>query len=296
MTPRERGFAIAAYLFLCVVWGSTYIGIRAIVQVMSPFWFAGLRFVLCGLIMLGLCRIVKAPMPKKGEWMPLFIMALLFLLIGNGALSWASTRVQGGIASIVSPLSPLFIATIMAILPRGERLRPLGWLGILLGFIGVVVLVWDKLTSNFTASLGEIGLLVSVLGWSSGTIYTRFVGPRYHPFTLTTFEMLFGGAMLLALAVPQGAVFRAEPTAETWIWFAYMVLIGGCMAFVAFTYLVQKIPATKAGTYGYVNPAVALALGWLLIGESYEGHQLVGSAVVVVAVILVHVSKVSRTA
>lgn len=293
MTPREKAFALAAYLFLCIVWGSTYIGIRAIVQSMSPFWFGGLRFLACGAIMFGLCLAVKAPLPKKGEWLPLFVMALLFLLIGNGALCWASTRVKGGIASIVSPLSPLFIATIMAALPRGERLRPLGWLGIALGFVGVVVLVWDKLSANFDASLGEIGLLVSVFGWASGTIYARFFGPRYHPFTLTTFEMLFGGAGLLLVACFEGPLWIGAPDSRTWIWFAYMVLVGGCMAFVAFTYLVQKVPATKAGTYGYVNPAVALLMGAWFLGETYALHQLVGSATIVVAVILVHASKVT---
>jgi drug/metabolite transporter (DMT)-like permease len=275
-----------AYVFLCIVWGSTYIGIHVIVQSMSPFWFGGIRFVVCSILMLAACEIVRAPRPKR--WGPILVMAFLFLGVGNGALCWASQFVKGGIASIVSPLSPLLVASLMALLPRGERLRPLGWIGLFLGFAGVALLVQD-----WSASWGEMVLLVSVVGWSTGTVYSRFVNAQYHSLTLTAYQMLFGGLMLLGLAAFEGPVFHAEPTPLTWWALGYMIVFGGCLAFLAFTYLIQKMPATKAQTYGYVNPAVALLIGWGWAGETYTWRELLGSAVIVGAVILVHRSKVT---
>jgi drug/metabolite transporter (DMT)-like permease len=251
------------------------------------------RFLIAGLLMLALCPLVGARMPARGEWRHLAVLAFFYLIVGNGALCWASQHVKGGIASIVSPLSPLVVATVMAILPRGERLRPLGWFGLVAGFGGVVVLVWDKLTeSTVVASMGELMLFVACLGWSAGTIYARFYSQRFHPLTLTTFQMLIGSAGLLGMAALHGPFLRAAASAWTWGAFAYMILVGGCLAFVAFTYLIQKMPATRAATYGYVNPAVALAMGAWLLDETYALHQLAGSAVIVAAVFLVHFSKV----
>jgi drug/metabolite transporter (DMT)-like permease len=303
MTPEHpranRALALAAWLALCFVWGSTYIGIRIVVASVSPYWFAAARFLISGAAFVALCPLLGIRLPglRDPGWKPLFVTAFLLLVLGNGMLCWGEQYVQGGIASNLAAFTPLVVAGIMAALPRGERLRPAGWLGMLLGVAGVLVLFKDKLAvTSLRASKGELILLASCVTWAAGTVYARFHAPRWHPVAYTGLQMLAGGLGQLAVAALTQPVLCGTPTARTWVAFAYMIVIGGGVGLLCFNYLVQVMPATKASTFGYVNPAVGLALGAWIEGERYAPHQLAGSAVILVAVVLVHMSKVTMPA
>jgi drug/metabolite transporter (DMT)-like permease len=290
LTPRERALALICYIFLCFAWGSTYIGISIVVKSMSPFWFAGSRWFLSGLLILALCPIVGARLPRTwAEWRPLAVMAFLYLILGNGSLCWAQMRVKGGVASILAAISPLLVALIMSVLPRGERLSPLGWAALVLGLGGVCLLFWDQIAAGI--GWGEPVLLLACVSWSAATVFGRFYSPRYHPFAMTSIELLLGGAGLLAIGLAWEGPFHAQATLRTWVAYGYMVLVGGCLGFLAFTYLLQKIPAVKAATFGYVNPVVGMGLGAWIEGERYSASEIVGSAIVLAAVLIVHVSR-----
>ena len=283
MTGREKVLALAAYIFLCFAWGSTYIGIRVVVETMSPFWFAGSRFLISGALLLALAWALRRPMPTK--FGPIVVMAFFYVTISNTALCWGLKYVSGGIGANMGALTPLVVALMMAMLPRGERLGLIGWAGLAMGAAGVTLLVWQKVTG------GEWGLLLACASWSAGTIYARYNSQQYDPLSMTAFEMLIGGAIMMAAAPFIEPAMHGTPTADTWLAYGYMVVVGGCLGFIAYTYLIQKVPATKASTFGYINPGVGMALGALVLGETYTGMQLAGSGVLLLAVFLVQSSK-----
>ncbi len=289
-TPPPRRLVMLAFAAVYVAWGSTYFAIRIGVAHVPPTVLAGTRFLLAGggmLLALGATgRLAKTTGRELGA---IAVMALTMLVGGNGLVVWAEQTVPSGFAALLVATVPIWMAGLAALPPARERLPPAAIVGVGLGFLGVAVLVRPSAGGDV---VGALALVLASFSWSCGSIYARHAGIRADPITVTAWEMFFGGLMFLALGTVTGGVFTARFDGAGLGAILYLVVAGSWIGFTAYVWLLANVPAAKAATYAYVNPVIALLLGWWLLDEPITPAILAGSAVVVVAVALVTSARV----
>jgi drug/metabolite transporter (DMT)-like permease len=287
-----------ALLTVYIVWGSTYLGIRVVVQSMPPLLAASLRFLPAALIVFvlvvsrggfGALRITRR------EAMGTAFIGACLLLTGNGFVSLAEQTVPSGLAAVLGASIPLVMVVFRV--GFGERPRRLAIFGVLFGFAGVAVLVLPQGLSGTASFLGLGLLMLSTLSWSFGSVMTPRVTLPRDSYTSTAYQMLFGSLMLGVAGVLHGEVAQFDVAAfkpESFLALGYLIVFGSVIAFPAYAWLLQNAPIGKVATYAYVNPVVAVLLGALLLHEQLDLSMIVGAAMVVGAVILI-VSTDSRS-
>jgi len=284
------------------VWGSTFLAIRVGVHEVPPFLLAAMRFFTAGLVMYGWLRLRGTPAPTRREWLASSALGGLIFVVDYGCLFWAEQRVPSGIAAVVLATIPVFITLMEIIFLRTQRLTVRLALALIVGLGGVAVLM------NHSFSLGEVpinragavALLVAAITWSIATIFTRRLPlPASKPMSAAA-QMLTGGAQLFVLTAVSGEFKGFRPQAVSWnAWFAlvYLIIAGSIVGFTAYVWLLHWESPTKVGTYAYVNPVVAVALGYLLGGEAVGPRTLLGTLLVLVSVVTITtMPKVGRTA
>lgn len=288
---------IAAFAALYVIWGSTYFAIRVTLDSMSAAASAAMRFIIAGPFLLLLARLNGyAIIPPRRDRAPLAIIGCLLLVGGNGLVVWSEQYVASGLAALTVATTPLWIAIFGAVLPRGERLPATGWAGVLLGLLGLGVLLWPKLSTGAGNEIyGEMAVLLATLCWTTGSLYSKRVVLSVPPLVGTGWQMLTAGVALSIIAGGAGAFAHFAPTPAGWLALGYLVFFGSCIAFTAFGWLLQHVPAAKVMTYAYVNPVIAVLLGCLLRNEPFTTAMALGTPIIVVAVALVTTAKI-RTA
>jgi len=290
--PRASGLKVAAALgSIYVVWGTTYLAIRVAVETIPPFFLAGMVFALAGPVLVGIVVArggLPDGIPPLRQWVSAVIVGIGMVTFGNGALMWGEQYVSSGVAAIVVATVPGWLA-LFARLFLGERLRWPALAGLGLGFAGLVILVAPS-----AGRLGDLAGLAAVLltatGWAAASVYSKRAPLPANPFLSAGLQMFCGGVVTLALAVATGDVGRFHPShisAQGWLAFLYLLLVGAIFAFGMFQWLVRNAPLSVVGTYAYVNPIVAVALGALLLGERITARTLIAGAVIVVGVALV---------
>lgn len=299
-TARPTTFdlrVIVAFGLVYVIWGSTYMAIRVAVESVPPAASAAVRFVSAGLLMLLFGRLSgRTILVPRREFRAIALIGFLLLVCGNGLVVWSEQFVPSGMAALMVAVLPLWIAIIETALPNGERLPVAGWFGVLLGFAGLIVLLWPKLVGGLTIELrGQGAVMLASLCWAVGSLYSKRVTFSVSPFVVTGWEMLFGGCMLVAIAGVSGEFAHFAPSRDGWLALAYLTVFGSCMAFSAFVWLLQHVPAAKVATYAYVNPVIAVLLGWLLLGEAFTPSMALGTPIIVGAVALVTTAKIRST-
>ena len=294
--PPSRRALVLAFASVYLAWGSTYLAIRIGIAHLPPTMLGGLRYLLAGAGMLVALAATGrlAPTPAR-ELRAILVMAATMLLAGNGLVMWAEQSVPSGLAALLVATVPLWMAALAALPPSRERLPIAGVVGVGLGFLGVVVLFRPGLEGAF-GIWGVIGLLAASLSWSVGSLYARRVGFTADPLTVTAWEMFFAGLLFLAVGVGTGGLAATRLDATGLGAVLYLVTIGSWVGFTAYVWLLANVPAAKAATYAYVNPVIALLLGWWLLDETITPAILVGSAVIVVAVALVTTARVATVA
>ncbi len=283
---------LLAFAIIYFVWGSTFLAIRIGVREVPPFLLAGLRFVLAGLFLYGWTRLKGVAHPSRREWAGIVLQGTLIFLIDYGCLFWAEQRVPSGIAAVVLATIAIFIPLLEITILRTQRLTIRLGLALLAGICGVAVLM------NRSFSLGEapidragaFALLVSALSWSVATILTRRLTlPASKPMSAAA-QMLAGGLQLLVLAALSGEFSGFHVRAVSWTsWFAlfYLIVAGSIVGFTAYIWLLHYESPTKVGTYAYVNPVVAVLIGYFAGGESIGLRTVFGTALVLVSVITI---------
>jgi drug/metabolite transporter (DMT)-like permease len=283
---------LLAFAIIYFVWGSTFLAIRVGVHEVPPFLLAALRFFVAGLALYGWMRLKGTPSPSRREWAGASFLGTLIFVIDYGCVFWAEQRVPSGIAAVVLATIPVFITLLEIIFLRTQRLTVRLCLALLVGIFGVAVLV------NHSFSLGEvpinragaIALLVASFTWSVATILTRRLPlPASKPMSAAA-QMLSGGAQLFVLTAVSGefAGFRIQTVSRN-AWFAlvYLIVAGSIVGFTAYVWLLHYESPTKVGTYAYVNPVVAVILGYFLGGEAVGLRTLLGTLLVLVSVVTI---------
>jgi drug/metabolite transporter (DMT)-like permease len=288
--PRWLVFAAFAAIYL--IWGSTYLGISFAVQTIPPHIMAGIRFLFSGASLFALMRWRGAPMPKLIHWRSALIVGVLLLGLGNGSVSWAETMVPTGLASLMIAVVPLWMVLMDWARPGGTRPKGGVFLGIALGLVGMVLLIGPAALGldrplNYT---GVAIMLLASVSWSLGSIYSRHAEIPDNPLMLTAMEMLMGGVFLMGMAFVLGeynAFQIAQISTLSIVALGYLILFGSFLGFTAYVFLLQVSTPAKVSTYAYVNPVVAVFLGWALNGEQITLITLAASAIIVAGVAII---------
>jgi drug/metabolite transporter (DMT)-like permease len=287
----KRG-VLPALLVLYVVWGSTYLAIRWGIETIPPFMMAGTRYLVAGGVLLAWVKLRGAPRVTFRDLGPAFLTGSLMLLCGNGGVVWAEQRIASGLAALLIAVEPLFIVLLQATLPQ-ERRRPSAraLLGVAFGVAGVVLLVGPVRLGGERVDLAGAGaVLFAAFAWALGSLLSRHLAPPASPLQATAVQMLAGGALLGCASGATGEWARFSPalvSARSLAAVAYLVVFGSLVAFTAYIWLLRAASPALFSTYAFVNPVVAVFLGWLLAGEEVGVRTFVAATVIVGAVVLI---------
>jgi drug/metabolite transporter (DMT)-like permease len=292
---------VLAFASVYFFWGSTYTAIRVAAAYMPSLLLAGIRFTIAGAILLGWCRWRGLRLLWPGKTMLVFsVVGLLLLGGGNVSLIYAEKTVPSGLASLVYAATPLNVALIEMFLPKGEPLPRRGWLGMLLGFVGLAVLVWPSMQSVLAGSRNLLWAFAAMLGgtlaWAAGSLVARHTrvetGERANSFVAASWQMLIAGVVCTLLGTALGEWPSVHMNEPTMVSMAYLVIGGSLLGYTGFIYLLEHVPAAVVLSYNYVNPVIAVLLGIVLLGERPAATEFAGMAAIVLAVFLITTAKV----
>jgi drug/metabolite transporter (DMT)-like permease len=277
-----------AFAIVYLVWGSTYLAIRVGVQSLPPWLFAGVRFLLAGSLMLAYARLRGAQLPAaRRDWVSIAVTGLLMLGAGNGLVTWSEQWIESNQAALIVATSALWLAWMGTLGAQGEGLNRLTLLGLGLGFGGVAVLVQTGLSMKVAPAAAYVGLSLAPLTWAAGSVWSRRAPVSCPPFMTAALQMLIAGVVMTGAGLALGETARWMPRPEALVALAYLVVFGSCLAYGAYLWLVHQVPPARLGTYAYVNPAVAVALGWWLLDEHLNRTQVLGTVIILAGVLLV---------
>jgi drug/metabolite transporter (DMT)-like permease len=283
---------LAAYATIYFVWGSTFLVIRLGVRSLPPMLFAGGRFLFAGALLAAVAALLRERFPRTGrEWRYMLAFSLLMIACSNGVTTIALKHIPSNEGALLSAGSALWIAWLGALGPKGHKLTLRGNLGLLLGLVGVVLLVWPQ-GATLSGHFGWQSLvLASSLSWAVGTVLYRNAALPVGPVAFNAVMMSLGGTWLLLAGAASGEI-------PSWRWqagglaaMAYLAVFGSALAYTAYTWLLKYSPADRVGTFAFVNPAIAAVLGWVVLGEALGPAQLAGMLVVLLGVALVTLGK-----
>jgi drug/metabolite transporter (DMT)-like permease len=287
---------LLAFAIIYFVWGSTFLAIRIGVHEVPPFLFAAMRFFTAGIVLYAWLRLKGTPGPRPREWVSASGLGALIFLFDYGCLFWAEQRVPSGVAAVVMATTPVFIALLEIIFLRTQKLTIRLALALLVGIGGVAALM------NNSFSLGEapinragaLAMLIASAAWSIATILTRRLPLPESKAMSAAAQMLTGGAMLFVLAAASHEFFGFRAASVSWnAWFAliYLIIAGSIVGFTAYVWLLHYESPTRVGTYAYVNPVVAVCLGYFFGAESVGPRTLLGTMLVLVSVVTITTAK-----
>ena len=294
-TPKQGAPIWLGMLVLYVVWGSTYLGIAIAVDTIPPFLMAAARFLLAGAILLAwsIAREGRSFVrPTRREWRDSALVGALLLGGGNGLVAFGEQTVPSGIAALLVGLMPVWVAILGGIF-LGDRLPRLAVIGIAIGFAGVAILIGPSAFGG-SGSLDPVGLaacLLAPIAWAGGSLFaSRRAALPSRPLVATGLQMVLGGLVLAVMAWfagELGTFDAAAVTRDSLLAFAYLTVIGSILAFTVYGWMLRAAPLPLVATYAYVNPVVAVILGWLVLREPIEPRTVLAGAVIIFAVALI---------
>ena len=274
-----------------LIWGSTYLGIRfALEGGFPPFLLGGIRFIIAGVLMYTVLRWRGVPAPTRPQWRNTAVMGVLLMLLGNGMVNVAEQTVSSGMAAVAVASAPLWMGVFAAM--RGDKPTGNEWVGLGIGFVGVL---WLNADSSLSASkVGMVALIVATLAWSFGSIWSRGKDLP-SPFMSSAAQMLCGGVAMCIAGALTGERFDGMPSAHGLAAFAYLIVFGSIIGFSAYIWLLHHVRPALAGSYAYVNPAIAVGLGAWLAGERFGAHELMAMGVILLGVVAITLAKARKT-
>lgn len=297
----SRAQIIAAFASIYLVWGSTYLAIRYAIETIPPFIMGGARFLVSGALLYIWARYRGAPGPTRLHWRNAVIAGAFLLLGGNGAVVWAEQFVPSGLTALLVSILPFWLVIIEWVRPPRRRPSGLVLVGLVLGFIGIIVLIGPGNIGD-RGNIPIVGALVLILGslsWAIGSFWSRDAELPRSGLLTTGIEMLGGGALLVIVGVLSGELSGFDISAvskASALGLLYLVTFGSLLGFTSYIWLLDKVSPARLGTYAYVNPVVAVLLGWAIAGERLSIRTGVAAAIVICAVALITSARSSTTA
>lgn len=284
--------AYIAYAVVCIVWGSTYLAIRIGVGDLPPALFAGVRFLIAGGLMMAYVKLRKLEMPRSLRDIRIIATVGLFLLFGgNGLVVWSEQYIPSGLTALIVSIVPLFVALLDLFFPGGARMGRKGWTGLLIGFAGVGVLVLPGAGLQAVDLRGVLGVMAGAFLWASGSLYSSRNSVSGSMLSISALEMLAAGTALCLIGLAAGEASHFHLTVKGAGALTYLIFAGSIIGFSCFVYIIKALPPAKASTYSYVNPVVAIFLGWLVLNESVTIRDIAGAIVILAGVVMVQTAR-----
>lgn len=290
MRPAQ-GKLVAAFAAVYLIWGSTYLAIRFAIETMPPHLMAAARFLVAGGLLYAWARWRGAPRPTLANWRAAAVVGGFLLLGGNGAVVWAETRVPSGLTALLVAMVPIWML-VLEMIPRlgGKKPRAAVVAGIVLGLAGLAVLVAPGRLAGRVDPVGAGVLLLGCLSWAFGSLYSRGAALPKSGFLAAAMEMVAGGALLAVFGLATGQAGRVDVSAvsaQSLFSLAYLIVFGSLIGFTAYIWLLDRTTSARVSTYAYVNPVVAVLLGWVFAGEPMTLRTIIAAAVIIGAVVLI---------
>lgn len=296
-----------AYGAVYLIWGSTYLAIKLVSQ-HGAFVLAGTRFLTAGTLLLAFAwwrgDARKSDFAAR-SWLNAAIVGTCLMLLGNGGVAIATKTVDSGLVALMTAITPLWLVGLDSLMHRThQRPSAIVWLGIAMGIAGVVVLKFGDFGGAAAVStIGVVVMFVATLGWAMGSVWSKRPGSAHSPLVATAMQMLAGGVVLLLASVPKEWISHDEwtllrtspPDLVTWLWWSYLVVFGSLCGFTAYIWLLRNQPAARVATYAYVNPLVAIALGWLLLSEPIGVRTFAAAGLMLGGVAVIQLAKARKT-
>lgn len=285
-----------AFAAVYIIWGSTYLGMKFAIETIPPILMAGVRFVIAGGLLLIYCLLVqRLPLPDWKQIKTPAVTGFLLIMMGNGGMAWAQQTVPSSVAALLVATIPLWFALLGWVFYGDNRPNVKMVSGLLLGFVGMVVLIGPRQVGTHAIDLvGSSFILLATLCWAFGSLYSAHARWTASPLIFAALQMLLGGLFLLLVALIRGdyASFHVETiSGKSWLALLYLIVFGSWIGFTSYSWLIRHVPPSQASTYAYVNPLVAVLLGWLFGGESITYQMLIAGAFILPGVILILRSK-----
>ena len=300
---QPRALIIAAFFALYIIWGSTYLGIKYAIETIPPFLMVGVRFLIVGLLLLVWCIAKKEKLPSFKSVIAISFAGVLMLFIGNAAVVFAEQYLPSGLVAILVATVPLWFVILDKKQWQFHFSNRQIILGLLVGFAGVMMLFAGKGSIGITGSNMKIisffVLILGSIGWAIGSLYSKYKKTDGSTFLKVAIQMLAAGitALITAFVIGEQKDFSFSQVSRTSILaLIYLITLGSLVAYVAYIWLLSVRPPSLVGTYAYVNPVVAVFLGWLIADEAITTQQIIALSIILVGVLLVNFSKEKRPA
>jgi drug/metabolite transporter (DMT)-like permease len=287
---KENIRAYLAWIAVCIIWGTTYLAIRIGVAELPPMLFAGMRWIIAGTIFLFYLRMKGVKLPSKEDILPLSVVGLLLLGFGNGLVVVGEQWVSSGLAALLITTLPFWMVGFESLLPHGPKLNLFIIGGILLGLAGVSFIFgshWEELL-NHDYLLGILAILGAEITWSVGSVYSKHKKINLDPLMAASVQMLIAGFALTLLGIILGETSEVTFTQNGLLAFSYLTLIGSIFGYGSYIYAISHLPLSLVSTYAYINPVIALFLGWLILDERLDFIIAIAAVVIIFGVLLVN--------
>jgi drug/metabolite transporter (DMT)-like permease len=292
MASASRTRLLLAFLTIYLVWGSTYLAIRIGVETLPPFLMAGTRFTIAGCVLFAWTRFRGVAAPTPRQWLSATIIGGLMLLVGNGGVTWAEQMIPSGVTALLISTSPFWFVLLDWMWFGAARPVPRVVAGLGVGLVGIALLIGPEriVTGEGFEMSGLLVLLASTIAWAAGSLYSRRAILPPSPFLATAMEMLAGGGLLLVLGMLTGEPARLDPeliSTRSALALLYLTFFGSFIAFTAYIWLLRVSSAARVSTYAFVNPVIAVILGWAVAGEEITARMAFAAAIIVGSVVLI---------
>lgn len=298
MHQNKQLLAYLAYSSVCFFWGTTYLAIRIGVEVFPPALFAGLRFLVAGVLLLGVLLMLGHRLPALAELRKMAITGISLLAIANGSVVWAEQFVPSGLAALIVATVPFWMVAIDARRTDGGKLTTRKVAGMIIGFLGLIILLWPELRGSLDRAFlaGIVALFIAPLAWAWGSIYSKYCGLKTPPLMAAAIQMLIAGLALTLFGGLKGEFSLLSWTTQGMAALGYLVVFGSVVGYSSYIYALDKLPAAMVSTYAYINPIVAVVLGWLVLDERLDSLMLIAMAIILAGVVLVKTASSTKPA
>jgi len=285
----ENAKAIFAWINVCVIWGTTYLVIRIGVGHMPPMLFAGIRWVIAGVAFMTVLKWRGTSLPKANEMVHLAVVGLALIGFGNGLVVFAEQWIHSGLAALLITTVPFFMVGMESLLPKGPKLNATILTGLIMGLAGVCLIFGKdiKYLADPDNLIGVLALLGAVIFWSIGSLYSKYVKVDVHPLMGASVQMLMAGIVLSAVGISIGELPRLRFEINGLLALAYLVVVGSFIGYTSYIYAIAKLPLSLISTYAYINPVIALFLGWIVLDEKLDFQTAIAAAVIIAGVFIV---------
>ena len=300
MTAKQpaRWMIIGAFAIVYTVWGSSYLGIHFAIQTLPPFLMTAMRFLVSGTLLIGWAKLRGAAWPTLRQWRNAALIGTLLFVVNNGGIVWAEGHgIPTGVAAVLIATLPMWMVLLTWLKPGGSYPGHLVIAGLVIGFIGIIVLVNpDRTSLNL---VGVVVILVAAFAWAYGSLYAKSAAlPESATFS-TGAQLVCGGAIQLLLSLLTGELPHFDPaqvSTVSWAAMIYLGIVSSIIAYSAFVWLMKVSAPARVSTYAYVNPVIAVLLGWQLAGEQITARTVIATVIIIAAVVMINLAKTKRVA